>query len=139
MTSELTPGEVRAAAEVHRELGAEYSDAVIESFLDRVDRRVAERVDREVAARLGPASRQDLVPPGQPNSRFILLTGVAIGIFAAGLPSVMIAESKGAITAKDETALLVIIGLLLGVVAAVAALRATVREWRRRDGQARRA
>jgi hypothetical protein len=139
MTSELTPGEVRAAAEVHRELGAEYGDAVIESFLDRVDRRVAERVDREVAARLGPPPRQDLVPPVQPNSRLILLTGVAIGVFVTGLPSVMVAASKGAVTAKDETTLLVLIGLLLGIVAAVAAFRATARELRRRDGQAKRA
>ena len=50
MSSELSPGEIRAAAEAHRELGPEYSDAVVESFLERVDRRMAERVDREVAA-----------------------------------------------------------------------------------------
>jgi hypothetical protein len=139
MTSELTPGEVRAAAEVHRELGADYSDAVVESFLDRVDRRVAERVDREVAARLGTASREDLTRPAQPNNRLILLAGVAIGIFVTGVPSVMVAASGGSFLAKDETTLLVVIGLLLGIVAAVAAFRATAREMRRRDGQAKRA
>jgi len=139
MTSELTPGEVRAAAEIHRELGADYSDAVVESFLDRVDRRVAERVDREVAARLGTASREDLTRPAQPNSRLLLLTGVAIGIFVTGVPSVMVAASGGGLLAKDETTLLVVIGVLLGIVAAVTAFRATAREARRRDGQAKRA
>ena len=136
MTSELTPGEVRAAAEVHRELGAEYSDAVVESFLERVDRRVAERVDREVAERLGTAPRADLP---RPNSRLILLTGVVIGVFVTGVPSVMVAESGGAVLAKDETTALIVIGILLGIVAAVTAFRASARELRRRDEQAKRA
>jgi hypothetical protein len=136
MTSELTPGEVRAAAEVHRELGAEYSDAVVESFLERVDRRVAERVDREVAERLGTAPRQSLI---RPNSRLILLTGVAIGVFITGVPSVMVAASGSDLLAKDETTVLFVIGILLGIVAAVVAFRATARESRRRDEQAKRA
>ena len=50
-TSPLSPQEIRAAAETHKELGPEYSDAVVESFLERVDREIAARVD----ARLGPA------------------------------------------------------------------------------------
>lgn len=112
---------------------------MVESFLDRVDRRVAERVDREVAARLGTASREDLTRPAQPNSRLLLLTGVAIGIFVTGVPSVMVAASGGGLLAKDETTLLVVIGILLGIVAAVTAFRATAREARRRDGQAKRA
>ena len=128
MTSELTPGEIRAAAEVHRELGAEYSDAVVESFL--------ERVDREVAERLGTAPRADLP---RPNSRLILLTGVVIGVFVTGVPSVMVAESGGAVLAKDETTALIVIGILLGIVAAVSAFRATARDTRRRDEQAKRA
>src|SRR5215472_2574208 len=122
MTSELTPGEVRAAAEVHRELGAEYSDAVVESFLERVDRRFADRVDREVAERLGTAPRQNLI---RPNSRLILLTGVAIGVFITGVPSVMVAASGSDLLAKDETSVLFVIGILLGIVAAVVAFRAT--------------
>ena len=138
MTSELTPGEIRAAAEVHRELGGEYSDAVVDSFLDRVDRRVAERIDREVAARLGTVSREGLTRPAWPNS-LILLTGVAIGIFVTGVPSVMVAASGGSVLTSDETSLLIVIGVLLGIVAAVTAFRATAREARRRDRQAKRA
>jgi len=35
VSAPLSPEEIRAAAEVHRELGPNYQDAVIESFLAR--------------------------------------------------------------------------------------------------------
>ena len=50
MTSQLSPGDIRAAAEVHRELGPEYSDLVVESFLERVDREIASRAWTRVSA-----------------------------------------------------------------------------------------
>jgi hypothetical protein len=131
MSSQLSPGEIRAAAEVHRELGPEYSDAVVESFLERVDRQVAERVDREVDARLRAASQAAPAPPApvppaqvQPapsGDRHTLLAGVAIGIFATGVPSVMIAASGGSVLAKDETQLLVAIAVIWALVFAVVA------------------
>ena len=34
--SPLSPDEIRAAAEVHRELGPDYDKAVVESFLERL-------------------------------------------------------------------------------------------------------
>src|SRR5215467_3127566 len=49
-TSSLEPNEVRAAAELHRELDPEYRDAVVESFLDRVGKEIDARVDRRLAA-----------------------------------------------------------------------------------------
>ena len=52
--SPLDPQEIRAAAEAHKELGPEYSDAVIESFLERVDREITARVTH--ASDLFPAS-----------------------------------------------------------------------------------
>ena len=64
-TSPLSPREIRVAAELHKELGPEYSDAVIESFLERVDQEITARVD----ARLGPVPREQPVPSAQPNSR----------------------------------------------------------------------
>jgi hypothetical protein len=82
-TSPLSPQEIRAAAEAHKELGPEYSDAVIESFLERVDREITARVD----ARLGPVSREQPVQPAQSSSRRTLLTGVAIGVLVTGVPS----------------------------------------------------
>jgi len=97
-TSPLDPQEIRAAAEAHNELGPEYNDAVIESFLERVDREITARVD----ARLGPVSREQPVQPAQSNSRRTLLTGVAIGIFVAGVPSAMVAASGRLATAATS-------------------------------------
>src|SRR5262249_43909761 len=44
-TSRLSSQEIRAAAEAHRELGPEYHDAVVESFLAKVEREIEARVD----------------------------------------------------------------------------------------------
>lgn len=38
-TSPLSPDDIRAAAEVHNELGPEYSDAVVASFLEKSTRK----------------------------------------------------------------------------------------------------
>jgi hypothetical protein len=44
-SSSFTPEELRAAAEVHRELGPTYQDAVVDSFLEKVGREIDARVD----------------------------------------------------------------------------------------------
>jgi hypothetical protein len=77
-TSPLDPQDIRAAAEVHRELGPEYSDAVVAAFIDRVDRAVEARVE----ARLAAEHRRQPVVRGTRRS---LLKGVAIGVCASGL------------------------------------------------------
>jgi hypothetical protein len=56
-TSSFTPEELRAAAEVHRELGPAYRDAVVDSFLDKVGREIDARVDARLT-RDQPAVRQ---------------------------------------------------------------------------------
>lgn len=56
--SSLTPDEIRAAAEVHSELGPNYQDAVIDSFLDKVGREIDARVDARVAHQSAPAPAQ---------------------------------------------------------------------------------
>jgi hypothetical protein len=45
----LTPDELRAVAEVHAELGPNYGDAVLESFLDKVGKEIDARVDARLA------------------------------------------------------------------------------------------
>jgi hypothetical protein len=121
-TSPLSPQEIRAAAEAHKELGPEYSDAVIESFLERVDREITARVD----ARLGPVSREQPVQPAQSNSRRTLLTGVAIGIFVTGVPSMMVAAGASGVIATDERQALLIIAVLWAVAVAVAAFASRI-------------
>src|SRR6202020_1392002 len=116
-TSPFSPEEIRAAAAAHKELGPEYGDAVVESFLERVDREITARVD----ARLGPVSREPSVQPAQSNGRRTLLTGVAIGIFVTGVPSIMVAASAGGVIASDEKQVLLVIAVIWAIAVATAA------------------
>jgi len=80
--SPWSPQEIRAA-EMHRELGPEYSDAVVASFLEKVDREIAARVE----ARLASTPR---TKPAKPGSRRTLLTGIAIGAAVGGIPLLLL-------------------------------------------------
>jgi hypothetical protein len=73
-TSPLSPEDIRAAAGAHHELGPEYSDAVVASFLAKVDQEIAARVDERLAASR-PRTR-----PVEPENRRTLLKGIAIGV-----------------------------------------------------------
>jgi hypothetical protein len=75
----LTPDEIRAAAEVHSELGPGYSDAVIDSFLDKVGREIDARVDARVA-------RQAPQPPDQHRHFQGSSFAVAIASLIFGIP-----------------------------------------------------
>jgi hypothetical protein len=72
--------EIQAAAAAHEELGPEYSDAVVASFLDRVEEEIAARVE----ARMAQAPRYTATPPtpapADEDSRRTMLRGIAIGI-----------------------------------------------------------
>lgn len=48
-TSPVSADDIRAAAEAQRELGPEYSDAVVASFIDKDDKAVAARVEARLA------------------------------------------------------------------------------------------
>lgn len=92
-TSSLTPDEIRAAAETHRELGPDYQSAVIESFLDKVGREIDARVDARVAlARTDPAQ-----PPARPSrsgGRGSVLA-LAIVSMSLGIPLTAIVTTAG--------------------------------------------
>jgi len=128
-TSPLSPDEIRAAAAAHQQLGAEYSDAVIASFLERVDQEITARAD----ARSAPVPREQPMQPEQANGRRTLLTGVAIGIFVTGVPSAMVAASAGGVIAKDETQVLFIVGILWAIAVAIAAFAYPVSYYRRKE------
>jgi predicted nucleic acid-binding protein len=74
-TSSLSADEIRAAAETHRELPPEYQNAVIESFLAKVDREIDARVDARLAA-CGHGRLRDRHRPRSP-AFFALATMVA--------------------------------------------------------------
>jgi hypothetical protein len=77
-STSLTPDEVRAAAETHRELGPDYQAAVIESFIDKVGKEIDARVDARLSiVQPGvPASRQ----PGRGASLALAIVSLSLGI-----------------------------------------------------------
>jgi hypothetical protein len=81
----VSPDELRAAAEVHRELGPEYDNAVVESFLERLSPEIDARVDARVAQELQAGA-------GQPRAPSIKL---AITSMALGIPLTAIVISYG--------------------------------------------
>jgi len=130
-TSPLDPQEIRAAAGAHKELGPEYSDAVIESFLERVDREIDARID----ARLRPAVRQRPAPPAPANGGRMLLTGIAIGIVVTGVPSMAVAVGAGGVIPGDEQAVLIVLAILWAIAVGIGAyLYPAVRHRRREYG-----
>src|SRR4029077_16167299 len=94
-TSPLSPEDIRAAAGAHHELGPEYSDAVVASFIEKVDQEIAARVEERLAASR-PRTR-----PVEPDNRRALLKGFAIGVASSAAAVLLIAG-----TAPGDPALL---------------------------------
>jgi hypothetical protein len=78
----LSPDEVRAAAQVHSELGPEYRDAVVESFLERIDKEVGARIDARIDA-MRPARAHATDPAVLDRKRAQLGAMAAGSVFAA--------------------------------------------------------
>ena len=94
--SPLSAGELRAAAETHKELGPEYRDAVLESFVERVGREIDARVDARLAqAAVQPVAPQPApAPPARQPKQFSPLA-MALGSIALGIPITAIVVSAG--------------------------------------------
>jgi hypothetical protein len=84
--SRLTPDEIRAAAEVHDELGPDYHDAVVQSFLDKLDGEVSARIDAQLGAR---PTRKAAADPALLERRRAQLSAMVAG-------SVLTAVASGA-------------------------------------------
>jgi hypothetical protein len=87
--SPLTAQDIRAAAEVHGELGPDYHDAVVESFLAKIDKQIEARVDERLAAVTKPRRRP--VNQARLSKYRIALAGAAGGSFVVGVPLTIIA------------------------------------------------
>jgi len=83
----LSPDEVRAAAEIHNELGPGYRDAVVESFLEKIDRQVGNRIEAQLAA---------VRPPPVPASDRVLVDRKRSQLGAMVAGSVLTALASGA-------------------------------------------
>jgi hypothetical protein len=87
--SRLSAQDIRAAAEVHRELGPDYSDAVVESFLGKIDKHIEDRVEQRLASMPGQARRP--VDRVRLAKRRTALAGAAGGSIVAGAPLSLVA------------------------------------------------
>jgi hypothetical protein len=113
--------EIRAAAAAHEELGPEYSDAVVASFLNRVEEEIAARVE----ARMAEAPRPEA--PADEASRRALWRGIAIGIVIGGIAVSAIGGNPG-----EHAHRLMLILMVCAVAFAVAATIRQVRGGHRR-------
>jgi hypothetical protein len=77
--SPLSRQEIYAAAAAHDELGPEYSDAVVASFLEKVDKEIDARVDARLAGLRQPA------PAAERDDHRTLLKGATAGIGVSGI------------------------------------------------------
>jgi hypothetical protein len=82
--SPLTPDELRAAAATYHELGPEYSDAVLSSFVERVGKEIDARIastggSGQVTERSSQASRRELTVLGGSLGVGLITTFVLVG------------------------------------------------------------
>lgn len=96
-TSPLSPDDIRAAAEVHAELGPEYRDAVVESFLAKIDTEIGARIDARLATT--PRTRRHDTHPVMAARRRGLAAGfvggLALGTVGVGVPLTALAVYIG--------------------------------------------
>ena len=93
-TSSLSPEEIRAAAEIHRDLGPDYQSAVVDSFLDHVGREIDARVDARIAAGMrASAGPMESVRAGRP--KHAQPTVIALGSMMLAIPLSAIAAAVG--------------------------------------------
>ena len=118
--------EIRAAAAAHEELGPEYSDAVVASFLNRVEEEIAARVEARMAEAPRPEAPRAEVPraevPADHDSRRALWRGIAIGIVIGGIAVSAIGGNPGEHAHR--------LALILMVCAVALAVAGTIRQVR---------
>jgi hypothetical protein len=122
----VSAAEIRAAAAAHSELGPEYSDAVVASFLEKVEEEIAARVD----ARLAQARQPE--PSADQEARRTLLRGIAIGIGIGCLAAVAVGGNT-----DERNHRLVLMLLIVVVICAISTARAAWRTGSRGAGRRR--
>jgi hypothetical protein len=118
--SPLSAEDIRASAQVHRELGPDYGDAVVESFLAKIDRHIEERIEQRLASATRPVRRP--VDPVRLGKYRAALAGAAIGSAACGAPLTVVAWSLMRQFGVNP-ALLIVIWVVLLTVYGLAAFR----------------
>jgi hypothetical protein len=78
VNASLSPDEIRAAAEIHREISPEYRDAVVDSFIDRVGKEIDARVDSRLSAAQNNGQLQRQQHHGNPMA--LAIVSIVLGI-----------------------------------------------------------
>jgi hypothetical protein len=125
-TSSFSSDEIRAAAHVHAELGPDYSDSVVEGFLERVNHEIDARVDarlRSLQPAPAPANTQHGLAAQQPaaapapaqptKDRSVLLAVLSI---VAGIPITGIVAGTTNSNAGAEFAILLVVWLAIAAI-----------------------
>jgi MFS-type transporter involved in bile tolerance (Atg22 family) len=113
--------EIRAAAAAHEELGPEYSDAVVASFLERIEEEIDARVDARMAEAACPPEA-----PAVEESRRTWLRGVAVGV-AIGLLAAVAVGGNADERLHRRVLLLAAVAVAIAVTYAVSRVRAAPR------------
>lgn len=92
-TSPLSRDEIRAAAQAHAELAPEYRDAVVESFLAKIDNEIRARIDAQLQTTA--RARKRAPDPVAAARRRGLATGLVLGAIVTGVPLTQLAISIG--------------------------------------------
>lgn len=132
-TSPLSPDDIRAAAEVHAELDPEYREAVVESFLAKIDSEIAARIDAQLAT-IPPPRKRDTDPVTAARRRGVatgLVSGLALGTIVVGVPFIWLAVDVG-----DSHGLL-LIWAVIAIVYGAGAAAVLVRNRRRQQSAQR--
>lgn len=82
----LTAQDIRASAEVHAELGPDYGDAVVESFLAKIDKQIDARVEERLASLPRARRRPRPADPVRLSKWRYALAGGAAGALVTGVP-----------------------------------------------------
>ena len=131
--SPVSPEEIRAAAEVHYELGPEYSDVVVASFLEKIDGVIAARIDAQLGDAVSTRPLRVARPRSPVDGRRRLLQGLAIGFGAATVALVWFWHQGTQGTGLHPVRALVVVACL------AIAVTCAARSFWRRDPRATRA
>ena len=134
-TSPLSPDDIRAAAEAHAELGPEYRDAVVESFLAKIDNEIGARIDARLAA-APRTQRRDPDPVAAARRRGLatgLAGGLTLGTIITGVPLTEAAIHIGNIGGWSAWHVLWFIWAAIAVLYGAGA--AAILFWNRRNAQ----
>lgn len=109
----LSPAEIRAAAEVHSELGPDYRDAVVESFLEKIDKEVGARIDARLAATAHAAASEP--EPASLVRKRTQFNGVVAGSAITALASGAAVEWSVAYPGSSPVKALAVVWMVLAV------------------------